>query len=518
MKRVLSSLLVSIGFLTMNAYATTADHHKFPQLQQNFTSGSEVTAACLECHTEAASQIHQSPHWTWEFEAENGETYGKRNVINNFCISIGSNEPRCTSCHAGYGYNDDSFDFSSEEAVDCLVCHDTTDTYWKFPTDAGHPNYVAKEWPKGSGNIVEPANLSDIAQSVGAPGREDCGSCHFNGGGGDAVKHGDLDSSLINPSFELDVHMSEEGANLACQDCHTTENHLTDGSRFELTAVDEHGIDIPGHHDEGRASCVSCHDDEPHTGKMAARLNKHTDVLACQSCHIPTFAREKATKTWWDWSAAGRLDEQGKPIAEEDEDGHHTYLSQKGEFEWTRNVVPTYAWFNGEMDYTVVGEKVEPVDGQLALTTLGGSAGDDRSRIWPFKVMQSKQPYDPVNKIMITPHLFGKDDTSFWTNFDWRKAAATGQAVAGQPFSGEIEFLHTTYHWPITHMVAPKEQAVECESCHREGGRLENVGGLLLPGRDHQHWLDRVGWWLVWLSLAAVILHGFGRLITAKRK
>ena len=26
-----------------------------------------------------------------------------KNAINNFCVSIAGNEPRCTSCHAGYG-------------------------------------------------------------------------------------------------------------------------------------------------------------------------------------------------------------------------------------------------------------------------------------------------------------------------------------------------------------------------------------------------------------------------------
>ncbi len=49
-------------------------------------------------------------------------------TLNNFCISIHSNEPRCASCHVGYGWKDASFDFSSEEKVDCLVCHDRTGT------------------------------------------------------------------------------------------------------------------------------------------------------------------------------------------------------------------------------------------------------------------------------------------------------------------------------------------------------------------------------------------------------
>lgn len=41
---------------------TTADHSKFKELQREFTSGPEVTKACLGCHTEAALQIHRTKH------------------------------------------------------------------------------------------------------------------------------------------------------------------------------------------------------------------------------------------------------------------------------------------------------------------------------------------------------------------------------------------------------------------------------------------------------------------------
>ena len=43
----------------------TADHSKHEALQQPFTSGPEVTRACLSCHSEAAAQFHQTIHWTW---------------------------------------------------------------------------------------------------------------------------------------------------------------------------------------------------------------------------------------------------------------------------------------------------------------------------------------------------------------------------------------------------------------------------------------------------------------------
>ncbi len=37
------------------------------------------------------------------------------------------------------------------------------------------------------------------------------GTCLFFSGGGDGVKHGDMDSSLMKPNKELDVHMGFDG-------------------------------------------------------------------------------------------------------------------------------------------------------------------------------------------------------------------------------------------------------------------------------------------------------------------
>jgi hypothetical protein len=65
-------------------------------------------------------------------------------------------------------------------------------------------------------------------------------------------------------------------------------------------------------------------------------------------------------------------------------------------------------------------------------------------------------------------------------------------------------------------MVAPKEDALSCEECHRKGGRLEGVPGFYLPGRDHARGLDAAGIGLVLLTLAAVGVHGFIRFTSAR--
>ena len=498
---------------------STADHSKFEQLQGPFKDGPSVTEACLSCHTEAAKQLMKTTHWTWAFDnALTGQQLGKKNVVNNFCVATASNWPRCTSCHIGYGWKDDKFDLTAERNVDCLVCHDKTGTYKKFPTGAGHPNYEPKMWPPKKGKIWPPPDLVKIAQSVGKPGRDNCGACHFYGGGGDGVKHGHLDSSMHRPTHSTDVHMDVDGLNFSCQTCHTTGGHEIAGSRYTPNAADTHGIDIPGRTDNNRASCVSCHGEAPHAANADPKLDQHVDKIACVTCHVPRFARGgRKTKMWWDWSTAGKKDQHGKPIVIKDAQGYPTYDFKKGDFRWEADVVPEYRWFDGKLAYATLGQKID--DSKVVpINTIGGSANDPGSRIWPFKVMRGRQPYDTENKVLAVPHLFGKDDDAYWKSFDWGRAINAGFEASGLKFSGHYDFVETEYYWPVTHMVAPKEEALACGDCHSQQGRMAGVSGVYLPGRDRAKWLDMIGWLAVLGTLGGVSLHGFVRMIAARRR
>ena len=473
--RAIAGLFLCLAFIAPSftgALAATTDHSKFEALKGPFATGPDVTKACLSCHTEAAKQVHTSIHWTWDFtNPKTGQKLGKKNVINNFCVALDSNEPRCTSCHAGYGWKDAKFDFKSEANVDCLVCHEQTGTYKKFPVDAGHPNYVEKQMPPGK--VWPVANLAKAAQSVGPqPTRQNCGACHFFGGGGDSVKHGDIDSTLGKPSRDLDVHMG--GLNFSCATCHQTKAHQTVGSRYDMRGMfDAKAGDAP-------ASCESCHTQTPHkTGLNAKLINEHTAKLACATCHVPEFARDKTTKMHWDWSTAGKL-KDGKPFVVKNAKGDVTYDSMKGDFIWSDKVEPSYRWFNGDIKYTLRTDKIDETK-LVPINTLGGSASDGKSRIWPFKVMTGKQPYDAVHKTLLIPHLFGGDPEAYWKSYDWNRALAAGMKSAGLPFSGQFGWVETEYSWPITHMVAPKEKALKCVGCHVPEGRLKDVPGLKVP-------------------------------------
>lgn len=501
--------------------SSTADHSKFDELQVDFDTGPEVTEACLECHTEAAQQLHKTAHWTWDYiNPQTDQRLGKHNVINNFCTSVPSNYKFCTACHIGYGWEDDKFDFTSEKNVDCLVCHDTTGKYKKLPGLAGHPNYKTKEWPPHSGRFRPPTDLQEIAQNVGKTSRKTCGACHFRGGGGDAVKHGDLDSSLEEPGRYLDVHMDAEGLDFSCSKCHATDSHQVAGSRYNPTAADEKGHLIPGSPERRNpTTCVACHDNNPHKPEndQYARLNLHSETLACQTCHIPAYARgNKYTKMTWDWSTLGELDEEGHPKKVWGSEGKVIYDTKKGDFTYDRYVVPEYAWFNGVVEYTLPEDKIDP-SGVVPINEFKGGPNDENSRIWPIKVFRGKQMYDKGNNTLVVTSLSDDKESALWKNFDVNKAVAYGQEYVGREFSGEAGFVETEMSWPITHMVAPKEDVVKCNQCHRENGRLEGIEGVYMPATNNTPILDKLGWIIALLTLIGVLGHGAIRYFMYKR-
>ncbi len=63
---------------------STADHSRFLELDRQFTSGPEVTKACLKCHNLAALQFHDTIHWTWAGRKTDKKGEGKAKTLNNF--------------------------------------------------------------------------------------------------------------------------------------------------------------------------------------------------------------------------------------------------------------------------------------------------------------------------------------------------------------------------------------------------------------------------------------------------
>jgi len=408
--------------------------HAYLFESMTFPDGPSVTRACLKCHPDAAKTMMKTAHWTWLGEEvvlpghDTPMRIGKRNLINNFCIGVEGNWPKCTTCHAGYGWKDETFDFSNEENVDCLVCHDQSREYAK--TQNGLP--------------AEDADLMAAARSVGRPTRDNCGWCHFNGGGGNAVKHGDLDGSLAKPVERIDVHMGRY--DFQCIDCHRTREHEISGGMISVSIKDTVGV-----------NCTDCHSVGPHDSQ---RLNEHCKSVACQTCHISKVATKEATKIAWDWSTAGKDVDTVDP---------HKYLKIKGSFLYARNLMPEYYWFNGNATRYIKGDKIDPEHVTHVNHPLG-AIDDPNSKIWPFKVHRAKQPYDKVYEYLLIPKTVGEG--GYWTDFDWPKALELGSTYSGLEFSGQYGFAETDMFWILSHMVTPKEHALQCIDCHGDNGRM----------------------------------------------
>lgn len=485
----------------------TADHSKLQTLKKPFKSGPEITQACLSCHSEAASQFHQTIHWTWlATKNEQGTQMGKAGYsLNNFCISTNKMEDKgCLSCHPGWG--------KKTEAVNCLVCHGQKELNWEEAFEdlnafLGETDADSKELAREIQSEIQAA-----VQAVVRPTRKNCGSCHFYGGGGDGVKHGDLDTSLAKPNKSLDVHMGIDSQNFDCVRCHTTTLHNIAGRIYTAPAY-THRKSLIEDDLTQKITCESCHSSTPH--KAGSKANDHIDKVACQSCHIPMFARVNPTKMSWDWSKAGKT-KKGKPYKTKGPYGKHDYLSIKGEMKWEKNVKPEYFWFNGSIKSLTAADMIDPGK-TVPLGHPVGKPSDKNARIFPFKVHRGIQPYDKVNKTLLNPMLSGPH--GYWQTLDWQKALSKGSEALGLPFSGEFDFVETTYVFPITHMVAPKENVVGCTECHvGENSRLANLAGIYMPGRDGAGLIDAFGWIMVLGTVFGVSLHGLARIFTNGKK
>jgi hypothetical protein len=389
------------------------DHTAF--FKTPMTSGPEVTARCLECHPKAAAEVMKTGHYTWLSgdEQRDGKLVriGKRNLINNFCISVISNWASCTRCHAGYGWTDANYAFDQQDSVDCLVCHEGTGTY-----------------VKDKGGLPAPkVNLAKVAGSVRAPGRDNCGGCHFNGGGGMGVKHGDLDASLLNPSEDIDVHMGR--LDFECVDCHETHEHLVPGKvNSTYTAATT----------SARFDCVDCHDTTPHADQQ---LNKHVARVACQTCHIPAFARKYPTKMTWDWSQAGDA-LQGQPARVPKIKG---VSHEENVHPLTAGTTPHGPPHHGRHHQRITGI---------------GPRLPEIWRIFPFKIHRAGgssigQPHPAP-----TGH---QQRGRFWSEFDWQLAVEGAEARAC--------LTAGTYDFTASHMLADQSHG----GARQGGARMYRV-------------------------------------------
>ncbi len=228
---------------------------------------------------------------------------------------------------------------------------------------------------------------------------------------------------------------------------------------------------------ENRAvECIDCHEKGLHEkAKDKDVLNKHMQRVACQTCHIPDFARKYPTKLSWDWSEAQNPKNlpKGKRVIKKD--GAPEYIAKKGRFVYAKNVIPTYAWFNGGAEAYHAGDKIDPTKETKLVYPLG-SRSDGKSKNTPFKIHTGKEIYDAKNIYFLAPKLFpsGPDkEEAYWKSYDWDRAVKAAERFTGLKYSGAYGFAPTVLFDPINHMVTPASRALSCKDCHAPKGRLD---------------------------------------------
>ena len=410
-----------------------------------FENSQQVTEECLLCHEDVGEEVLQSNHWNWLSSNLTQSDYNKELSeinfpINSFCIAVIGDTSACITCHLAEELKKDSFEFNEAANIDCLVCHEQTGTYVKAPLEKL--------------NDTTEIDLLTISQSVAKPTSKNCGTCHFSKTGGVLLRNGGMDKSLYKPSEELDYHQGVLG--FGCSDCHETSAHSIAGGFSS---------------EENKVACENCHDASPHEKEL---LNDHYSAVTCETCHIPYYAREEATVTYWNWSKAGQ--ETNSSTTNKDE---KIYNKKLGELILAKNVKPEYYWRNGSVDYYELGETMENTK-LVELNKPAGSISDANSKISPFEVLISKQPYDEGNKNIVVPNLTGEE--GYWKTFYWVSASEKGMSELGIEFSGKVDFVETKMYRPINHLVMSSDNALKCTTCHGKGGeKLLNWKALGYP-------------------------------------
>jgi hypothetical protein len=479
----------------------------------------EGPATCISCHEDEATAMHGSVHYQQSGDAINltndvtpfssnglpraGERGDGAIGINTYCGSH-ENSPRftCAGCHVGNGRFPNAelpMDETERNAelsnIDCLMCHQ--DSYKRFPAGEFEPLEIVAIGVDGKPDptldpivrtgaqgipivdpdsldfLFEPADIdSDLvalggspmmqdrvsaAQTVHATTRKACLNCHAKAGGGDGTKRGDMSSALVDPDPGIDIHMSSAGENLSCSDCHDAGGHRVKGRGLDLRPND-----VPDHF-----TCESCHD-QPHgdySNRDGRSRDKHATRVACQTCHIPTYAKGVPTETNRDW-----------------EDPHFSAAACNGRGGWlpredkAMNLMPTYHWFDGTSQVYVLGENLADYpstileDGSeaISLGVPNGWVNTQNAKIYPMKEHTSKSAVHDATNSLIAHSTFEFFRTGSFDTAVESALAQTGRA--GESYT--VKKVHT--YQTLNHGVEDESAALECGACHASlsGGPL----------------------------------------------
>jgi len=406
---------------------------------------------CVACHADEAMDVHASVMYQWQGDAplmtNGGPRQGKDlGGVNSYCVHILGNWAGCGSCHIGLGALPSAeSDLEQLKNIDCLLCHQ--EEYRRYrESDVWVPN-------TGAMTIT----MDEAVQTVHRPVRYNCLQCHAKSGGGDAVKRGDLALAQIDTTDRrFDRHMATTGADLRCQDCHRFTDHRVEGKGSDLRPSDT----------TTTVQCSRCHPNmATDWGHGDEEIGWHVDRVACQTCHIPFYAKN-ATDT----------------AATEATEIHRTWLETIGSnppihpaSQKANNLIPAYRQWN-RTSWNAILEipvPVDPASGRYPTSRPQGSVDDPDAMLYPFKYKTAVQPMaDSTGK------LIALDTSVFFATGDAEAAVRQGLINQGLDPEQLVSWIETDTFQLLNHQVGDEDAALECDDCHENTARMDLQGEL----------------------------------------
>lgn len=355
------------------------------------------------------------------------------------------------------------------------------------------------------------------AQTAHRTDRNTCLNCHARAAAADGAKRGDISSANVAPPVALDVHMSPQagGVNLTCSNCHNVNASVTNGVATSAHRIKGRGVDLRAN-DAPRFTCdnAGCHTSTPHGNVTnGTQINRHTGRVACQTCHIPTYAKVVTNP---DGTTSGIPTETvrnwGKPnLSQTACNGRGGWLPEelKGS-----NLRPTYAWFNGFSEIYYKGEKLDLLDttGRTKALTVdmaavlemtpgtkgyvmgkpNGDVRDATAKIYPMKEHWGKLAVNDATNEIVPQSTF-----EFFRSGSWCRSVAKGLGQTNEEIditcpqqnsplpAGTSEVPVHTYQ-TLNHGVERQANALgagnQCNHCHAGNGNTANPKRMQLSG------------------------------------
>ena len=414
---------------------------------------------CVGCHESEALEMHSSVHYQQSGMTPNvsnisGNAGKSEDAFNTYCGSIRTSPLfTCAGCHVGNGRPPEPEATQAQlNNIDCLMCHQ--DDYarvgappfqpWEVVGENGQPTTIFIPFEETFQFIPDESKMSisilEAARTVHPTTRKTCLRCHAGASGSDGGKRGDISSVTVDPPKSSDIHMSSHGEDLKCANCHDAGNHRVFGR----------GLDLRPNDHATMLTCSRCHSEQPHAeDSRVSILDTHANRVACQTCHIPKFAKDISTELVRDWT--------------------HPHFSAKacgGRGGWVpdevraSNVIPSYRWFDGTSQVYVLGQ-VPPVneDGEKAFGIPNGDVDSDNAKIYPMKEHRSLSAQHDASGVMIPHSTF-----TFFTTSSFDEAVRVGMEQEGLTGSYTLVDVHTFQ--TINHGVEDDDNALSCAECH----------------------------------------------------